>query len=197
MAERHDSPSVYLVDPEVRCIFPFERFHVPRRLARTLRSGRFTFTINQSFGDVIAACAAPQPGREETWISPGLMALYVDLHARGYAHSVETRCEGRLIGGLYGVALGGAFFGESMFSLETDASKAALVDLVARLKRGGFRLLDAQFHTAHLAQFGCETVPRTAFRRLLEEALSLDADFCTARPAEGGDQGLQSIAQIS
>ena len=135
MAESRDDEGVFLVDPEFRCILPLDKFHVARRLGRTLRSGAFTFTIDRAFAAVIDGCAAPGPDREDTWINPDIRALYMELHRRGTAHSVETRIDGELIGGLYGVALGGAFFGESMFSWATDASKAALVQLAARLRR--------------------------------------------------------------
>ena len=145
MAESRDDEGFFIVDPEWRCIFPLDKFHVPRRLARTLRSGRFSFTVDRDFAAVLDGCAAPGPDREDTWINPDIRTLYLEMHARGLAHSVEARIDGELAGGLYGVAIGGAFFGESMYSLATDASKAALVHLAARLRRGGFKLLDAQF----------------------------------------------------
>ena len=198
MAESRDDEGFFIVDPEWRCIFPFEEFHVPRRLARTLRQDRFTFTIDKRFAAVIDGCAGPgKPGREETWISPQIRALYVELHRIGIAHSVETWEDGALVGGLYGVALGGAFFGESMFSTARDASKAALVHLVARLKFGGFALLDAQFVTQHLEQFGAATISRRQFHERLTAALALKADFRALPEDASGDQLLQSIAQIS
>jgi leucyl/phenylalanyl-tRNA--protein transferase len=177
MAESRDEDGLFLVDPEWRCIIPISQFHMPRRLARTLRAGRFTFTADADFAAVLDLCAAPAPGREDTWINPEIRALYMELHQRGLAHSVEARIDGRLVGGLYGVALGGAFFGESMFSRATDASKAALVHAVARLKFGGYALLDAQFVTEHLQQFGAQTLPRRVFHALLGAALSAKADF--------------------
>lgn len=177
MAESRDDDGLFLVDPEFRCILPLDRFHVPRRLKRTLRADRFSFTIDRDFAAVIDGCAAPAPEREDTWINPDIRALYLELHRRGLAHSVETRIEGVLAGGLYGVALGGAFFGESMFSRATDASKAALVHLAARLRYGGFRLLDAQFMTTHLEQFGAQTLPRRIFHAILGAALDARGDF--------------------
>lgn len=177
MAESRDDEGFFIVDPEWRCIFPLDKFHVPRRLARTLRSGRFTFTIDRDFAAVLDGCAAPGPDREDTWINPDIRTLYLEMHKRGLAHSVEARIGGQLAGGLYGVAIGGAFFGESMYSLATDASKAALVHLAARLRHGGFKLLDAQFVTPHLEQFGAQTLPRRIFQALLEVALDAKADF--------------------
>lgn len=177
MAESRDDETFFIVDPEWRCVIPLDRFHAPRRLARTIRGGRFRFTINRDFEAVLDGCAAPGPDREDTWINPDIRALYLEMHARGMAHSVETRIDGALVGGLYGVALGGAFFGESMFSRETDASKAALVHLVARLRYGGFKLLDAQFITPHLEQFGAQTLPRRIFHALLGVAMDVKADF--------------------
>lgn len=177
MAESRDDEGFFIVDPEFRCIFPLDRFHVPRRLARTLRQERFHFTIDQAFEVVIDGCAAPGKDREDTWINPEIRALYIGLHKRGLAHSVEARIGKELAGGLYGVAVGGAFFGESMFSLATDASKAALVHLAARLRFGGFKLLDAQFITPHLEQFGAQTLPRRIFHALLGAALDARTDF--------------------
>jgi leucyl/phenylalanyl-tRNA--protein transferase len=177
MAESREDEGFFIVDPEWRCVFPLERFHVPRRLARTLRKDRFRFTLDTDFAAVIDGCAAPGPEREDTWINPDIRELYLDLHGRGLAHSVEARIDGALVGGLYGVVMGGAFFGESMFSRVTDASKAALVHLAARLRFGGFKLLDAQFITPHLEQFGAQTLPRRIFHALLGAALEAKADF--------------------
>ncbi len=193
MAESRDDEGFFIVDPEWRCVFPLDSFHVPKRLARTLRQDKFTFTINREFGRVIDGCAAPGKDREDTWINPDIRALYMELHQRGMAHSVEARIGGELVGGLYGVALGGAFFGESMFSWETDASKVALVHLAARLNRGGFKLLDAQFITPHLEQFGAQTLPRRIFQALLGLALETQGDF-RALPVE--TQGAELLAVL-
>lgn len=186
MAESRDDDGFFIVDPEWRCIFPLDAFHVPKRLARTLRQDRFTFTIDRDFAAVMRGCAAPGPDREDTWINADILSLYQALHAQGLAHSVEVRRGGELVSGLYGVALGGAFFGESMFSRETDASKAALVHLVARLRHGGFKLLDAQFTTPHLEQFGTRTLPRRIFQSLLGVALDTSADFARLPEATSG-----------
>jgi leucyl/phenylalanyl-tRNA--protein transferase len=179
MAETRRGDRLYWLDPELRGVLPLDRFHLSRRLRRTVLSGDFTVTTNRDFPGVIAACAAPAEGREDTWINPEIERLFGALHRMGHAHSVEvwlTSAGGpALVGGLYGVALGGAFFGESMFSRSRDASKVALVHLVARLRLFGFTLLDAQFQTTHLAQFGCHEVPRQAYKRLLSEAVEEQA----------------------
>jgi leucyl/phenylalanyl-tRNA--protein transferase len=188
MAESRRDDGFFIVDPDWRCILPLTPFQMPRRLKRTLRGDPFSFTINRDFAAVIDGCAAPGPDREDTWINPDIRALYLDLHRRGVAHSVETRLDGLLVGGLYGVAMGGAFFGESMFSRTTDASKAALVHLAARLRYGGFKLLDAQFTTPHLEQFGAQTLPRRVFQALLGVALEADADFRKLRIETSGDE---------
>jgi leucyl/phenylalanyl-tRNA---protein transferase len=172
MAERRDSPELYWVSPEKRGVIPLETFHVPHRLARTVRTGAFTVTTDRAFAEVMQGCA--ESGREETWINDEIIWLYTALFAGGHAHSVECWQDGALVGGLYGVSLGGAFFGESMFSLARDASKVALVHLVDALKRGGFRLLDTQFLTAHLARFGAVEIPRPRYLELLAEALRHD-----------------------
>ncbi|MEX2650116.1 MAG: leucyl/phenylalanyl-tRNA--protein transferase [Alphaproteobacteria bacterium] len=177
MAEDRDDPEVHWVEPRVRGVIPLERFHVPRRLARTIRQGRFELRVDSAFEAVIEACAARTAGRPETWINDAIVEVYSALHRLGYVHSVETWREGRLVGGLYGVALGGTFFGESMFSRATDASKVALVHLVDRLRRGGFVLLDAQFVTDHLRQFGAVEISRDAYLRRLAAALERRAVF--------------------
>lgn len=194
MAESREDEGFFIVDPEWRCLFPLDRFHVPRRLARTLRANRFNFTIDREFAAVIDGCAEPGPDREDTWINPDIRALYLALHAQGVAHSVEARIDGVLAGGLYGVAIGGAFFGESMFSRATDASKAALVHLAARLRFGGFKLLDAQFITPHLSQFGAQTIPRRIFQALLSVALDAKADFSALPEAA---EGVELLAILS
>lgn len=193
MAESRGDEGFFIVDPEWRCILPLDRFHTPRRLARTLRSNRFSFTIDRDFAAIIDACAASGPGREDTWINPDIRALYLALHARGLAHSVEARHGDDLVGGLYGVAIGGAFFGESMFSRAADASKAALVHLAARLRHGGFKLLDAQFITPHLEQFGAQTLPRRIFQSLLSVALEAKADFRALPENTSGAQILKIL----
>jgi leucyl/phenylalanyl-tRNA--protein transferase len=197
MAEDRDDRGLFWVDPERRGVMPLDAFHVPRRLARTVRADAFEVVADRDFAAVIGACAEPAPGRPRTWINDEIIRLYLGLHRLGHAHSVECRLEGRLVGGLYGVSLGAAFFGESMFSRARDASKVALVHLVARLRRGGFRLLDAQFITAHLAQFGAIEVSRAEYRRLLRRALAQQADFYRAPAALSGAEVLQSITQTS
>jgi leucyl/phenylalanyl-tRNA--protein transferase len=175
MAERRGDPTLYWVSPEKRGVIPLDAFHVPHRLARTVRSGRFTVTADQVFREVMLACAAPAPGREESWINDEILRLYTALHAGGHAHSIECWRDDRLVGGLYGVRLGAAFFGESMFSRERDASKVALVHLVDALRRGGFVLLDTQFITGHLARFGAVEIPREQYLMKLAHALSATA----------------------
>ncbi|MBY0337082.1 MAG: leucyl/phenylalanyl-tRNA--protein transferase [Acetobacteraceae bacterium] len=183
MAESRDSKTLYWLDPERRGVIPLTGFHLPRRLARTLRGGPYRVTANRAFARVIAECAAPAPGREDSWINREIEQLFLALHLQGHAHSIETWEGDRLVGGLYGVAVGGAFFGESMFSRARDASKVALVHLVARLRLGGFALLDAQFQTDHLAQFGTEEVPRAEYKRRLADAVDQAARFPDEHPA--------------
>ena len=170
MGEGRDDPRVFLVEPEQRGVIPLDGFRIPGRLARTVRGGAFEIRVDTAFAATLEACAAPAPGREDSWINGPIRRLYVELNARGHAHSIECWRDERLVGGLYGVTLGGAFFGESMFSRERDASKVALVHLVARLKRGGWRLLDAQFLTAHLSQFGAVETPQAAYLKMLKAA---------------------------
>lgn len=163
--------------PDPRAVLPLERFHVSKTLAKTVRRGTFEVEVDRDFEAVVRACAEPAPGREATWISDEIVAAYTDLHDRGFAHSVECWRDGRFAGGLYGVALGGAFFGESMVSRERDASKVALVALVERLRAGGFVLLDTQMSTPHLERFGVVEVPRARFEADLEAALATRADW--------------------
>jgi len=177
MAESADDPALYWIEPPERGIIPLERFHVPSRLARTVRSDRFSVTVNRDFDGVLEGCAEARPGRSRTWINERIRVLYRKLHERRHCHSVEVYDGETLAGGLYGVTLGRAFFGESMFHRERDASKVALVHLVARLKAGGFRLLDTQFVTDHLKSFGAIEVPRRQYHKLLEAALPGEADF--------------------
>ena len=197
MAEDADDPGLFWVDPEFRGILPLDGFHVPRRLQRTLNKGPFDVRVDTAFDEVIAACAEPAPDRPTTWINDEIRRLYSGLRRIGHAHSVECWREGRLVGGLYGVTLGGAFFGESMFSRETDASKVALCHLVARLRRGGFTLLDTQFATDHLARFGVIEIPRAHYRKLLAEALQVDARFYLGALSEGDLAFRQSLSQTS
>jgi leucyl/phenylalanyl-tRNA--protein transferase len=168
---------VFWVEPRRRGLIPLDGFHLPRSLAKVLKSERFTHHVDGDFDAVIAACAEPAPGRTETWINTPIAEAYSRLHALGHAHSIEVRQDGALVGGLYGVRLGAAFFGESMFSRATDASKAALAHLVARMRVGGFRLLDTQFITPHLQQFGAVEMPRNAYVSALGSAVRAGADF--------------------
>lgn len=176
MAESRGSDRVYWLDPALRGVLPLDAgFHLPRRLRRTALSPRFHVTVDRDFAGVIRGCAEPAPGRTDTWINAEIEWLFAELHRRGHAHSVETWAEGRLVGGLYGVALGAAFFGESMFSRVADASKVALVHLVARLRLGGFVLCDTQFLTEHLARFGAVEIPKAEYKRRLAAALDIPA----------------------
>ena len=184
MADSAEDPELYWVDPDPRGVLPLERFHLPRRLGRTVRRGAFEIRVDTDFAAVMRACAEPTQARPQTWINDAILRLYGELHAKGFAHSVETWIEGELVGGLYGVTLGGAFFGESMFTRVTDASKLALAHLVARLRLGGFQLLDTQFLTEHLARFGAIEISRAAYRRRLEKALAAPAYF-PLEPLEG------------
>jgi leucyl/phenylalanyl-tRNA--protein transferase len=171
MAEARGSARLYWLDPEMRGVLPLDGFHLPRRLARTVLGGGFSVTCDSDFRAAIGLCAAPAPGREETWINTEIEALFTALHEMGHAHSIEVWQGGAMVGGLYGVTLGGVFFGESMFSRVRDASKVALVHLVARLRLMGFSLLDTQFITGHLAQFGTVEIPRAAYKALLARAV--------------------------
>ncbi|MDK9721840.1 MAG: leucyl/phenylalanyl-tRNA--protein transferase [Rhodospirillales bacterium] len=177
MAESKTDDYLHWIDPERRGILPLDGFHLPKSLAKTIRKGVFEIRIDSAFEAVIDGCAAPAPGREDSWINPIIRRLFLDLHAMKLAHSVEAWKDGRLAGGLYGLALGGAFFGESMFSNVTDASKVALAHLVLRLQAGGFTLLDVQFITAHLARFGVVDIERARYHLLLARALQIPADF--------------------
>jgi len=197
MAEARDDPELFWIDPEHRGILPLDNFHLPRRLKRTIKAEPFEVRIDTSFRQVMMACAESGEAREGTWINDQIIALYSELFARGHAHSVECWQEGRLVGGLYGVSLGAAFFGESMFSRETDASKVALVYLVARLRFGGFKLLDTQFVTTHLQQFGTIEISRDAYRARLREAVVETADFMRMPQDYGAVEVLQVLSQTS
>ena len=185
MAETRRGQRLYWLDPERRGILPLDqRFHAPRRLMRTVRSGTYDVTTDRAFAAVLAGCAAAAPGREDTWINDEIETLFLALFNDGYAHSVECWADGQLTGGLYGIAIGGAFFGESMFSVARDASKVALVHLVAQLRLGGFALLDTQFLTSHLAQFGAHEQPRAAYKAMLTKALEIKAVWPNPSAAE-------------
>ena len=177
MADSADDPELFWVDPDPRGVLPLQNFHVPRRLRRTVRGGGFEVRVDTEFTAVMRACAQATETRPQTWINEEILELYGRLHVGGFAHSVETWTGRELVGGLYGVSLGGAFFGESMFSRMRDASKIALVHLAARLVAGGFTLLDTQFVTEHLRRFGAVEIPRREYRRRLAAALRVTAYF--------------------
>jgi len=197
MADARDDERIFLIDPDRRGVIPLRGFHVPHRLARTVRGDAFQVRIDTAFEAVIEACAEARPGRMETWINAPIQALYGELYARGLAHSVECWVDGDLVGGLYGVTLGAAFFGESMFSLARDSSKVALIHLVARLIAGRYQLLDTQFLTGHLSQFGAQDIPRAHYRKRLVQALAGDADFDRLPAYANGASVLQAISQAS
>ncbi len=189
MADSREDIDVYWVEPKWRAILPLDGFHLSRSLAKTLRSDRFTITVDTDFAGVVRACAAPAKGREDSWINPTIEASYAALHAAGHAHSVECRHAGELIGGLYGVSLGRAFFGESMFSRKTDASKVAMAALIARLRVGGFSLLDCQFMTPHLASLGAVEISQQRYLELLYPSVAGAAVGAGAGAAAGGAAG--------
>ncbi len=184
MADSAEDTQVFWVDPERRGVMSLDRFHLPRRLKRTVRNGPFEVRCDKSFVAVVEACAEARPERPKTWINSEIVRLYGSLHRMGYAHSIEVLHEEKLVGGLYGVTLGAAFFGESMFSRMTDASKVALAHLVARLRLGGFELLDTQFMTNHLVQFGGVEISRAVYRRRLDRALGARGYF-SREPLDG------------
>ena len=197
MAESADDPTLFWVEPEMRGVIPLDGFRITSRLARTVRSDAFTVTVDTAFKAVIAGCAAPQPGRADTWINKRIRDLYIGLHQLGHAHSVEVWENAELAGGLYGVNLGRAFFGESMFHRARDASKLALVHLVARLIAGGFELLDTQYVTEHLRSFGAVEISRRRYCALLDKATKNKADFYKL-PADQpipGEEALRIIAE--
>jgi len=188
MAESADDPALYWIEPDMRGIIPLDGFHVPVRLAKTVRSTPWTVHVDRDFNGVIDGCAEPKPDRARTWINTRIRRIYHALFERGHCHTVEVYEDEQLIGGLYGVSLGRAFFGESMFHRARDASKVALVHLVARLRAGGYRLLDTQYVTEHLRTFGAVEIPKRRYHRLLEEALRGEADFSAlpiGRPLSG------------
>jgi leucyl/phenylalanyl-tRNA--protein transferase len=191
MAESRDAKDLFWVEPQERGIFPLDGLIVTRSLAKTVRSDRFRVVADRAFETIVRACAE----REKTWINDEIVRLYGELFAAGHAHSLEAYEGETLVGGLYGVSLRGAFFGESMFHRVRDASKVALVHLFARLRTGGFRLLDAQFSTQHLASLGAIEIPRDAFRFRLAEALDIQASFC-AWPAETAMSGAEALRRV-
>jgi leucyl/phenylalanyl-tRNA--protein transferase len=194
MAESADDPTLFWVEPEQRGIIRLDSLTISSRLARTVRSDRFRVEVNTAFQRTISECAAPRPGREDTWINRRIRELYGELHELGHCHSVETWDGDDLVGGLYGVSLGGAFFGESMFHIARDASKVALVHLVARLIAGRFALLDTQFVTDHLRSLGAVEVPRRKYRGLLDDAIQVAADFYALPPEPlSGERALDII----
>jgi leucyl/phenylalanyl-tRNA---protein transferase len=195
MAEDADDPSLFWVEPQERGVIPLDGFHLSKRLAKTLRSDAFEVWVDRDFDAVISGCAEPGPDRDKTWINARIRRLYGELFDLGHCHTVEVYREGHLVGGLYGVMLGAAFFGESMFHRERDASKVALAHLVARLRRGGFRLLDTQFVTGHLLQFGAVEVPRRLYKRLLREAIDTPADWC-AWPCHAAVRGAEVLGVL-
>lgn len=193
MAESADDPTLFWVEPEWRGVIPLDDFHIPKRLARTVRQDLFEVRVDTDFAAVIDGCAAPAPGRTKTWINRRIRRLYGELFRRGHCHTVECWLDGEIVGGLYGVSLGAVFFGESMFSTVTDASKVALVHLVARLRAGGYGLLDTQFVTDHLLRFGAVEVPREIYGRKLEESLVASGDFYALPRTIGGAEALRWI----
>lgn len=196
MAQSRHDRNVFWVDPKMRGILPLDHFHVPHSLRKVVRKGLFEIRFNTAFEQVITFCAQSVKGRRETWINGEIERVYTQLHRMGFVHSVETWIENRLVGGLYGVALGAAFFGESMFSRATDASKVALVYLVERLRAGGFQLLDTQFVTDHLRRFGATEVPVRQYLVMLEDALCHKARFYVERAQEEVATGIESLFRV-
>lgn len=202
MADSREDDALFLISPAERGVLPLKGFHVPKRLRRTVRQQPYKVTVDLAFNRVIEACAEERPDRPTTWINNQILNMYGALHRSGHAHSIECwDGDGALVGGLYGVSLGAAFFGESMFSRATDASKIALVHLVARLIAGGYELLDAQFHNPHLEQFGLEEIPKEEFMKRLRAALAREADFyssgATGEDRLSGEGSLHLITQTS
>ena len=199
MAESAEDPALYWIEPELRGIIPLKGFHVPARLARTVRTTPYTVWVDRDFEAVIDACAEPKRDRDRTWINARIRKIYRSLFERGHCHTVEVYDGDTLVGGLYGVSLGRAFFGESMFHRARDASKIALVHLVARLRAGGYRLLDTQYVTEHLKTFGAVEVPKRRYHRMLEEAIVGDADYAalTVERPVSGEEALERLQENS
>ncbi len=197
MAEDRFAREVFWVRPDIRGIIPLDGFHIPKSLKKTVRREPYRITIDRAFDAVMEGCAMPQSHRWQTWINAQILDAYQSLHRQGHAHSIEAWDGDQLVGGLYGVSIGGAFFGESMFSTATDASKICLVYLLARLRVGGYRLLDTQFQNDHLKQFGTREIKADAYQTLLQDALSVDADYSSLSSDASGSTILQSITQTS
>lgn len=197
MAEGRGSGRLYWLDPKMRGVIPLDGFHLPRRLRRTVLSGRFEVTADTDFPGVLAGCAAPAPGREDSWINGEIEELFNALHRMGHAHSIEVREGGALVGGLYGIRIGAAFFGESMFARADDASKVALVHLIARLRRGGFTLLDTQFLNDHLARFGAMEIPQADYRSRLAQAVDKDATWLSSLSPEALSEEVEALREIT
>ncbi len=193
MAESAEDPALYWIEPEERGVIPLKGFHVSHSLRKTVRKRKFEVRIDTAFEAVIRACAEKTETRDVTWINTRIYKLYTQLHKMGCCHSVESWLDGKLVGGLYGVRIGAAFFGESMFSRATDASKVALMHLVARLNAGGFKLLDAQFQNPHIAQFGTYTVKKADYHPMLEAALDGEADF----QVPGLDDDVEQVLKLA
>ncbi len=197
MAESRDDPNVFWVHPQKRGVLPLNGLKVSRSLKKVVRRNEFVVKINTAFSDVMRCCAAETPDRDETWINDRIIEVYSDLHHQGHAHSVECWHGTQLAGGLYGVSIGGAFFGESMFSRRTNASKVALVHLIARMKAGGYRLLDTQFITDHLISLGAEEITKSEYQNRLNKALETEGDILKIPYPSDGSTILQSITQTS
>ncbi len=193
MAESADDPSLYWIEPDERGVLPLHEFHISRSLKKSVRHAGFEIRIDTAFEQVMKLCAQKTGDRKDTWINARILRLYGQLHKMGCCHSVESWRDGELVGGLYGVRLGAAFFGESMFARATDASKVALVHLVARLNFGGFKLLDAQFVNDHLKQFGCHKLPKKEYRPILDVATEADADFFAFK----NDTNVEQVLRLS
>ena len=197
MAQDRNDTTLYWMDPDPRGILPLDKFHIPKRLARTVRADLYTVRVDTAFTRVMEACAEPTDERRSTWINDRILGLYSALFEQGYAHSVETWEGEALVGGLYGVSVGAAFFGESMFSRKRDASKVALVHLLGRLLTGGYQLLDTQYTTSHLSQFGVIEIPRKDYRRQLRRAVAMKADFYSLPAEADGALVMQSVSHTS
>lgn len=197
MADSRDDPNLFLIDPDERAVLPLKGFHIPRRLKRTVKQMPYRVSVDECFSRVIESCAKASDGRQTTWINSAIVNLYSSLHRKGFAHSIECWDGDDLVGGLYGVSLGAAFFGESMFSTKRDASKIALVHLVSRLIAGGYQLLDAQFHNSHLDQFGLQRIDRKSFKRVLAEVLRQQGEFYPPDAPVTGADAVQRIVQMS